>query len=62
MRSAFHPILAMTYLPSKRVASIVGAEGLNFCVRDGYRCVPFAFVTRIFSSLEFASRSLKITQ
>ena len=41
-------ILAMTYLPSKRTASIVGAEGLNFCVRDGYRCVTFAIVTRIF--------------
>ena len=44
-------ILAMTYLPSKRPASIVGAEGLNFCVRDGYRCDPFAIVTRIFISL-----------
>ena len=55
-------ILAMTYLPSKRPASIVGAEGLNFCVRDGNRCDPFAIVTRIFSFFEFASRSLKITQ
>ena len=44
-------ILAMTYLPSKRPASIVGAEGLNFCVRDGNRCDPFAIVTRIFNSL-----------
>ena len=42
-------ILAMTYLPSKRPASIVGAEGLNFCVRDGNRCDPFAIVTRIFN-------------
>ncbi len=55
-------ILAMTYLPSKRPASIVGAEGLNFCVRDGNRCDPFAIVTRIFTFFEFASRSLKITQ
>ena len=46
--ASFLSILAMTYLPSKRPASIVGAQGLNFCVRDGYRCVPFAIVTRIF--------------
>ena len=51
-------ILAMTYLPSKRTASIVGAEGLNFCVRDGYRCVTFAIVTRIFIFL----RSLPTSQ
>ena len=39
-------ILAMTYLSSKRIASIFGAEGLNFCVRDGNRCDPFASITR----------------
>ena len=39
-------IPAMTYLFSKRIASIFGAEGLNFCVRDGNRCDPFASITR----------------
>lgn len=31
--------------PSGRPPSIISATELNFCVRDGYRCVLFAFVT-----------------
>ena len=40
-------ILAMTYSPTKRIRSTIGAGGLNFCVRDGYRCDPSAIITRI---------------
>ena len=38
-------IPAMTYFPRKRIPSIISAEGLNFCVRYGYRCIPFAIIT-----------------
>ena len=31
--------------PGGRPPSIIGAEELNFCVRDGYRCDLFAVVT-----------------
>ena len=41
-------ILAMTYSPTKRIRSTIGAGGLNFCVRNGYRCDPSAIITRIF--------------
>ena len=40
----------MTYSPTKRIRSTIGAGGLNFCVRNGYRCDPSAIITRIFSS------------
>ena len=40
-------IPAMTYSPTKRIRSTIGAGGLNFCVRDGYRCDPSAIITRI---------------
>ena len=43
-------ILAMTYSPTKRIRSTIGAGGLNFCVRNGYRCDPSAIITRIFYS------------
>ena len=57
-------IPAMTYSPTKRIRSTIGAGGLNFCVRDGYRCDPSAIITRIiFFSLKFpSSGSLKTTQ
>jgi hypothetical protein len=32
-------------LPGSLPPSTISAEGLNFCVRYGYRCFPFAFVT-----------------
>ena len=38
----------MTYSPTKRIRSTIGAGGLNFCVRYGYRCDPSAIITRIF--------------
>ena len=38
-------ILATTYSPTKRICSTIGARGLNFCVRNGYRCVHSAIVT-----------------
>ena len=37
----------MTYSPTKRICSTIGAGGLNFCVRNGYRCDPSAIITRI---------------
>ena len=40
----------MTYSPTKGVRSTIGAGGLNFCVRNGYRCDPSAIITRIFYS------------
>ena len=57
-------IPAMTYSPTKRIRSTIGAGGLNFCVRDGYRCDPSAIITRIiFFSLKLpSSGSLKTTQ
>ena len=57
-------ILAMTYSPTKRIRSTIGAGGLNFCVRDGNRCDPSAITTRI-SILFFrnlSQGSLKTTQ
>ena len=33
-------------LPGRCRPSTIGAEGLNFCVRDGNRCDPFAIITR----------------
>jgi hypothetical protein len=36
-------------LPEGLPSSTIGAEGLNFCVRNGYRCFPFAIVTGIYS-------------
>ena len=32
-------------LPGRCQPSTIGAEGLNFCVRYGYRCDPFAIAT-----------------
>ena len=32
-------------LPEGLPSSTIGAEGLNFCVRYGNRCIPFAIVT-----------------
>ena len=32
-------------LPGRVQPSTIGAEGLNFCVRYGYRCDPFAIAT-----------------
>ena len=47
------PVLLRTGLPTWQRAiftgarpAIVAAEVLNFCVRDEYRCVHFAFITR----------------
>ena len=36
----------MPYSPTKRIRSTIGAGGLNFCVRNGYRCDPSAIITR----------------
>ena len=41
----------MTYSPTKRICSTIGAGGLNFCVRNGNRCDPSAIITRIFFSI-----------
>ena len=40
-------IPAMTYSPTKRIRSTIGAGGLNYCVRNGNRCDPSAIITRI---------------
>ncbi len=45
-------------LPGGRPPSTLGAEELNFRVRDGYGCVLFAIVTRL---LSFAFRLLSGT-
>ena len=37
--------MATTYFHNPKV-TIIGAEGLNCCVRDGNRCGPFARVTK----------------
>ena len=37
----------MTYSPKKKHLSTIGAGGLNFCVRDGYRWDPSAIITGI---------------
>ena len=42
-------------LPEGLPSSTIGAEGLNFCVRNGYRCFPFAIVTGIFTLFTFLS-------
>ncbi len=60
-------ILAMTYSPTKRIRSTIGAGGLNFCVRDGYRCDPSAIITRTSFSILFFQKPylyspLKTTQ
>ena len=55
-------ILATTYSPTKRICSTIGARGLNFCVRNGYRCDPSAIITRIFYSLWVHLSSLKTKQ
>ena len=39
-------IFAATYSP-RLLPSTISAEGLNFCVRYGNRCFPFAFATKI---------------
>ena len=58
----------MTYSPTKRIRSTIGAGGLNFCVRNGYRCDPSAIITRIFlpyssfSQKPYLYSSLKTTQ
>ena len=54
-------ILAMTYSPTKRIRSTIGAGGLNFCVRDGNRCDPSAIITRI-SILFFRNLSSRFPQ
>ena len=34
--------------PGRFQPSIIGDEELNYCVRDGNRCILFAIVTRFF--------------
>ena len=65
--SFFTNILAMPYSPTKRIRSTIGAGGLNFCVRNGYRCDPSAIITRksfflLFSLSEFFSSSKRFPQ
>ena len=61
-------IPAMTYSPTKRISSTIGAGGLNYCVRNGNRCDPSAIITRISLFSFFLPRkslspdSLKTTQ
>ena len=57
----------MPYSPTKRIRSTIGAGGLNFCVRNGYRCDPSAIITRksfflLFSLSEFFSSSKRFPQ
>jgi hypothetical protein len=39
--------LATTYSPTPVRGSTIGAEGLNYRVRNGNGCFPFAMVTRL---------------
>ena len=43
LKARFSHKLAVTYFP---LASIIGAGGLNCCVRDGNRCDPIAKTTK----------------
>ena len=56
-KKGIEKILAMTYSPTKRIRSTIGAGGLNFCVRNGYRCDPSAIITRIFLTLFYFLRN-----
>jgi hypothetical protein len=38
--------LAASYSPTTRCGSTIAAEGLNCCVRNGNRCLPFAIATK----------------
>ena len=49
---------AMTYFHRKSLPAIVGAERLNFCVRDGYRWGPFAYITGAEISLKTIQQRL----
>ena len=40
-----HGIRRRPTFPGRVQPSIIGAEGLNFCVRDGNRWDPFAITT-----------------
>ena len=45
--------------PARLQASIVSAEGLNFCVRNGNRWIPFAMATgNLYLSFFFSAPSL----
>ena len=44
---------------SSLLRTIFGAEVLNFCVRDGNRCVHFAIVTRHLSKLDIFCHLIK---
>ena len=46
LSDGFFIILAMAYFPEVKNPSIIGAGGLNFCVRDGNRCGPSARITK----------------
>ena len=57
MKNGQKKIPAMTYSPTKRICSTIGAGGLNFCVRNGNRCDPSAIITRIFFSIYLSETS-----
>ena len=44
---SLHGIRQRPTLPGRLQPSTIGAEGLNFCVRYGYRWFPFAIATGI---------------
>jgi hypothetical protein len=44
------PVRLWRALPPGRPSSTIGAEGLNYCVRNGYRCFPLAIATGTLSS------------
>ena len=43
-------VLALTYSHIRKTNTTIGAEGLNYCVRNENRCTPFAGSTRTSSS------------
>ena len=51
-------MLALPIFPCSHPQSIVGANELNFCVRDGNRCILSAIVTGLISSPNLRSKLL----
>ena len=51
-------MLALPIFPASRPASIVGADELNFCVRDGNRWTLIAINTNLYSLKEWTSNRI----
>src|SRR5699024_11999285 len=50
--------LAATYSCRDKVSTTIGAEELNYCVRDGNRCDLFAIATRQITTISIIINTL----